>query len=98
MANSIRKFRERAGLTQVQFAEKLNISLDSVRRYESGDREPRWSDIAAMCALFAGYGCSPEKLMAPPEEATDCANPTVPRKAARHGRAQAATAAAQGAL
>lgn len=67
MANSIKKFRERAGLTQAQLAEKLGFSVDSIRRYEAGISEPRWSDIAAMCALFAKLGCTPTDLMAEPE-------------------------------
>lgn len=73
MANSIRKFREGVGLTQTQLAEKLGVSVDSIRRYEAGTSEPRWSDIAAMCALFAELSCTPTELMAEPES-----NPTQP--------------------
>lgn len=41
MVNSIRKFRERAGLTQAQFADKLNVSRQSVVRLENDTSEPR---------------------------------------------------------
>lgn len=79
--NSIRMFRERAGLTQLQLAEKVNISLDSVRRYENGEREPRWSDISAMCEVFADQNCSPTQLMSPP----DMVNPMPPLSQAEQG-------------
>ena len=58
--NLIRKYRESVGLTQIQLAEKLEISVDSIRRYECGGSEPRWSDISAMCEIF---GCTADELM-----------------------------------
>ncbi len=37
----IRKIRKYQGLTQQELAEKTGISLMSIRRYETGEREPR---------------------------------------------------------
>ena len=56
----IRKHRELAGLTQAEAAKKLDISVDSIRRYESGEREPRASDLMRMAQLF---GCSIDDLV-----------------------------------
>ena len=56
----IRKYREMAGLTQTAAAKRLYISIDSVRRYESGIREPRSSDLKRMAEL---YGCTMEELL-----------------------------------
>lgn len=39
-ASILKAARKRAGLTQLQLAQKLGITATSVRRYESGAREP----------------------------------------------------------
>ena len=65
MNNSIKRLRETAKLTQAQFARKLAISTPTIIRYENSEREPRWSDISAMCRLF---NCTAEELMSPPGE------------------------------
>ncbi|EHL68429.1 helix-turn-helix transcriptional regulator [Cloacibacillus evryensis] len=70
MANSIRKYREAAGLTQAELAEMLKNSRQSIVRYETGASEPRWADITAMASIL---GCTPTELMAEPES-----NPTQP--------------------
>lgn len=40
LPDDIKKFRKAAHLTQSQLAEKVGISLMSIRRYEAGTREP----------------------------------------------------------
>ena len=47
----IKNLREKSGLTQQQFAEKLNVSVSTIGMYEQGRREPdldtliKFSDI-----------------------------------------------------
>lgn len=60
MANSIKKYREKLGLTQLQLADTLKISTVSLSRYENDMRTPHWSDIQTMCQLF---GCTADELM-----------------------------------
>jgi transcriptional regulator with XRE-family HTH domain len=43
--NFILYFRKKVGLSQKQLAELTGISEMSIRRYESGERDPRASDI-----------------------------------------------------
>lgn len=67
--NSIKKYREAAGLTQLELAKRIDISIDSIRRYELCKTEPRWTEIVSMCNLF---NCTPDELM------KDSTNPTQP--------------------
>lgn len=67
--NSIRKYREAAGLTQLELAKAIDISMMSLSRYETGVRVPRWTEITAMCKVL---GCTSDALMEDPE------NPTQP--------------------
>lgn len=41
IGEQIRKYRKLLGLTQQDLADKTGISLMSIRRYESGEREPK---------------------------------------------------------
>jgi transcriptional regulator with XRE-family HTH domain len=47
--NAIRHYRKRVGLTQSDLAKKIAVSIDTIRRWESGIREPRASDITRLC-------------------------------------------------
>lgn len=49
MRNRIAEFRQTAGLTQRQLAEKLNIHYQVLQRWENGDRTPT-VDIAIQIA------------------------------------------------
>lgn len=67
--NSIRKYRDLAGLTQQQFADELKISVMTVSRYENSDRIPRWTEIVAMCKVLSekiDKEITPEELMSNP--------------------------------
>lgn len=46
---NIREWRKKAGLTQVELAELVNVHENTVSRWESGDREPRATDIKNLC-------------------------------------------------
>ena len=47
--NNIKKIREARRLTQAELAEKVNLSLLTISRYENGSREPRTSDLIKLC-------------------------------------------------
>ena len=58
VGDNIRTARKSAGLTQKQLADKLNLSLMSVRRYESGERKLKIDmiqRIADALDVSAGY-------------------------------------------
>lgn len=63
--NAIKHYREKANLTQVQLSEAVKCSVDSVRRWESGQREPRASEIAKLCEVL---GVSEAELLRGPVE------------------------------
>lgn len=58
--NALKQYRKAAGLTQLQTAHKIGISLDSIRRYESGTYEPRATELLKMAELF---GCTIDELV-----------------------------------
>ena len=60
---SIRERREALGLSQTELAEAVGISAKSLSRYESGEREPRASDLVKIADAL---GCSVELLVNPP--------------------------------
>lgn len=49
IGEKIKKYRKEAGLTQKQLAEKINRKEITIRKYESGEREPRISIINDIC-------------------------------------------------
>ena len=63
--NAIRHYRKRVGLTQLRLSEAVKCSIDSVRRWESGQREPRASEIAKLCEVL---GVSEAELLRGPAE------------------------------
>lgn len=66
MINSIKLFREAAGIPQAGLAKKLDVRANTIWRWERGERIPHWNDIKAMCAMFH---CSADQLMSP---SVDC--------------------------
>ena len=48
------------GLTQEEVSKRTGIPLMSVRRYEYGEREPKWDALIALAKL---YGMSPGQLL-----------------------------------
>lgn len=49
IGEKIKDYRKKAGLTQKQLAEKINRKEITIRKYESGEREPRISIIEDIC-------------------------------------------------
>lgn len=52
IAKNIRKFRIENELTQEELAEKLNMSVMTIRRYEAGTRTPTWRTLQDMAMIF----------------------------------------------
>lgn len=49
IGEKIKDYRKKAGLTQKQLAEKIDRKEITIRKYESGEREPRISVIEDIC-------------------------------------------------
>ena len=62
--NSIREHREAMipKMTQMQLAEVIGVSIDSIRRYEANTREPRVTELKKMAEIF---DCSMDDLVNP---------------------------------
>ena len=57
---NLRNYREAAGLTQIQVAEKLGITKSTYCNYESGKREP---DVAKIKKIAKALGISADELL-----------------------------------
>ena len=49
----IRSRRKNIGLTQKQLAELIGVTDVTISRWESGQREPIWSDFIKICEVLA---------------------------------------------
>lgn len=49
--NEIKELRRDLGLTQVQFAERLGVSVCAVQAWEQGKRQPRPDVVTRLSAL-----------------------------------------------
>ena len=58
---NIKKYRRKAKLTQIQLADKLAVSIATLRRWESGSTSPNGNMIEKMAELL---GISPEDIVA----------------------------------
>lgn len=52
LGNNIRRWRELAGLTQVELAALVGVSVRSVKRWEVGLCEPTGLYVAALCNVL----------------------------------------------
>ena len=59
-AEQLRITRKRKGLKQVELAEALGVSIDTVRRWEAGSFEPRVSDLRNLATVL---GVSASELL-----------------------------------
>lgn len=48
----LRRLRKKAGLTQEELAEKLNLSYKTIQRWEWGENLPRINDIKQLCEIL----------------------------------------------
>ena len=59
----IKQWRKRIGLTQEKLADLVNVHLNTLSRWELGQREPRASEIAKLCEVL---GVSEAELLRGP--------------------------------
>lgn len=59
---AIKRYREKAGFSRIELAERLHIHEESLARYERGERDPSSSLIKDMATLF---GCTTDELLNP---------------------------------
>ena len=52
LGSYIKSRRKNIGLTQVELAEKVGLTPLTIRRYESGEREPVVSDWEKICDVL----------------------------------------------
>ncbi|TAK49227.1 MAG: helix-turn-helix domain-containing protein [Xanthobacteraceae bacterium] len=55
-ASRIRSLRARAGLSQTQFAARLNLPVETIRNWEQGKRLPRGPARALLCLIERAPG------------------------------------------
>lgn len=60
LGDRIRKARKARGLTQLEVAEKLEMSIGIIERWEAGTRTPR---LSALKKLAKVLGCPPGDLL-----------------------------------
>ena len=58
--NSIKHFRDAAGMTQMELAEKINVSPSTVGMWEIGTNKPRAEKLIQLAKLF---GCTVDELL-----------------------------------
>ncbi|MDY6400410.1 MAG: helix-turn-helix transcriptional regulator [Synergistales bacterium] len=61
IANNIRLYRKKAGLTQIQLADDMEISIATLRRWEAGETTPTGSRIEELAHRL---DVSPEDIVA----------------------------------
>ncbi len=59
-ARFARRVRKRLGFSQAEFAERIDVSLDTIRNWEQGKRSP----TGAATALLKVLGKAPEAALA----------------------------------
>lgn len=60
VASNIRIYRKKAGLTQIDLAEKIGVSIATLRRWEAGETSPTGTRIIELANLL---GISPDSLV-----------------------------------
>ena len=61
---NIRQLRKKAGLTQIELAEKLGVSIATLRRWEAGETAPNGTRIFELAELLE---VSPDEIVASTE-------------------------------
>ena len=46
LASNLRYYRKKSGLTQIELAEKMEISIATLRRWEAGETSPSGAKIS----------------------------------------------------
>ncbi|MBQ7594130.1 MAG: helix-turn-helix transcriptional regulator [Synergistaceae bacterium] len=56
----LRDYRKRSNLTQAELADKIGVHENTIRRWETGDFEPRSNDLMKLCEIL---GCTEAELL-----------------------------------
>ncbi len=65
---NIRMLRKKAGLTQIELAEKLGVSIATLRRWEAGETAPTGTRIIELAERL---GTSPDSIVSPSSNARE---------------------------
>lgn len=60
ISSNIRMLRKKAGLTQIELAEKLGVSIATLRRWEAGETAPNGTRIIELSTLL---NISPDEIV-----------------------------------
>ena len=52
IANSIKRLRKEKGITQLQLAMELNMSQNTISRYETGERQAGYDELIKIADYF----------------------------------------------
>jgi transcriptional regulator with XRE-family HTH domain len=77
-AETVRRLREAAGLTQAQLAERYGLHLSAVFKLEQGRRAPSWDTVQTLCEAL---GVSCDEFRAAPKGKAAAETQAAPRKA-----------------
>ena len=61
LASNIRYYRKKSGLTQIELAKKMEISIATLRRWEAGETSPSGAKISELAEIF---NIMPEDIVA----------------------------------
>ena len=68
LSANIRMFRKKAGLTQIELADKLGVSIATLRRWEAGETAPTGTKIFELAEQL---GISPDLIVASRNNSSD---------------------------
>ena len=88
--NKIRDLRKSRRLTQKELADAAGLSIDTISRYERGDREPR---ITEMGMIAKALGCPAKDILM--DDVPDPTPPPTQTKATKGAKTQAGAIKAQ---
>ena len=71
LASNIRFYRKRAGLTQIEMAERMGISIATLRRWEAGETSPNGTKISEIAEFL---GITPEDIVSREDNAAQDKN------------------------
>jgi transcriptional regulator with XRE-family HTH domain len=52
LADNLKFYREKSGLTQAELAEQLNVSRSTLSKWETNHQEPSLGDVFILCDFF----------------------------------------------
>lgn len=83
LSKNIRRIRSERGIRQEMLAELLDISRQSISKWESGSTVPKLETLIALCAIFNTtlselFYVAPQELPTPPEWSEPSSNEMIP--------------------